>query len=89
VRKGRPDTTINQGLLTRAQGLFARIYSERNREILIENTIDKHGQTRDMIQVCMCQKYVSNRVQVGQFKVTDPGSRVDQNIVVDEHGRGT
>ncbi len=35
----------------------------------------------------MRQEYVSNRVEVTQFEITNTGACVDQHIVVDEHRR--
>ncbi len=37
----------------------------------------------------MGQENMANGIQVTEFKVTYAGSRVDQNIVVDEHSRGS
>jgi hypothetical protein len=42
-----------------------------------------------MVEVRMRQEYMPDRVQITEFEVTNPGSRVDQNIVIDEHGRSS
>jgi hypothetical protein len=42
-----------------------------------------------MIEVSVRQEYVSNRMQFLERQVTDTGSGIQQDIVVDEHCGGT
>ena len=42
-----------------------------------------------MVEMCVGQKDMTNRVQILKRQVTYAGTCVDQDVIVDEHGRGT
>ena len=87
--KIRPDDPIEQVLLDGTQRFFSRIHSERLGEVFVEYPVDEHWQSGDVIEVRVRQKDMTNRVQIFKREITDTGSRVDQDVVVNEHGRSS
>ena len=65
-----------------ANRLFTRIHGQWHGEVFVENTIRKHRQPGNVIQVRVRQENMTNRIDVLKFEITDTGAGIDQDIVV-------
>ena len=81
----RPDHVVKQMRLDSFDGLLAAVHRYGLIEILIENAIDQHRQSSNMIEMGMGQEYVPNRPDIGKLKVADAGACIKKDIIVDEH----
>jgi hypothetical protein len=76
-------------LLNGTQRFLTCIHGEWHSEVFVEYPVDEHWQSGNVIEVRVGQKDMPNRVQIFKREITDTGSRVDQDVVVDEHGRSS
>ena len=54
----------------------------------VPHGIHHQGQGRHMVQVGMGQEDMVDGRQLGNGKVHHPGARIDQHVMIEEHGGG-
>src|SRR5262245_31655311 len=84
----RPDAPVED---VGAEDLQRR-WNRPHRERLVAHAADRvhhEGDARDVVEVRVGQENVIDQGQLRKRKVSDPGSGVEQDVVVEQHGRGS
>ena len=76
-------------LLDGTQCFFARVDGQGLGEILVEDRIDKHRQTRNVIEMSMRQEYMAYRREFGEREIAYARARIYEDVIVDQHRGST
>jgi len=65
-------------------GLDASVYLERMRDETVECGVDEERQSRNVVEVRVGEKHVTDLAQLGEREITEAGAGIDQYVVVDQ-----
>jgi hypothetical protein len=86
-REIRPHQPVEDVRAQDPQG-FRRTMHDDGHGARLADRIDEERDHRDVVQMGVGDEDVIDAQQVFELEVTDPGPRIDQNVVIHEQGRG-